>query len=101
MQMLSSLERSGGSLRDSSKPKHLKEPGGPWPISQIGPKAKIRLDDDRKTEVAMVSCIWCQPSDWEVTDSIPTMEAFFRSPPKTPSTGSRPRKRTRERLYKP
>ncbi|KAH3877575.1 hypothetical protein DPMN_001450 [Dreissena polymorpha] len=33
--------------------------------------------------------------------SIPTVGAFFRSHPKTPSTGSRPRKRTRERLYKP
>ncbi|KAH3720377.1 hypothetical protein DPMN_063274 [Dreissena polymorpha] len=27
---------------------------------------------------------------------IPTVEAFFRSPSKTPSTGSSPRKRTRE-----
>ncbi|KAH3841120.1 hypothetical protein DPMN_114577 [Dreissena polymorpha] len=31
-----------------------------------------------------------------VTGSIPTAGSFFRSPPKTPSTGSRPRKRTRE-----
>ncbi|KAH3800169.1 hypothetical protein DPMN_153798 [Dreissena polymorpha] len=33
-----------------------------------------------------------------VTGSIPTVGAFFRSHPKTPSTGSRPRKRTRERF---
>ncbi|KAH3700955.1 hypothetical protein DPMN_075937 [Dreissena polymorpha] len=37
----------------------------------------------------------------EVTGSIPTVGAFFKSLPKTPKTGSRPRKRTRERLYKP
>ncbi|KAH3852615.1 hypothetical protein DPMN_095128 [Dreissena polymorpha] len=43
----------------------------------------------------------CRQNDREVTGSIPTVAAFFRSPPKTPSTGSRPRKRTRERLYKP
>ncbi|KAH3842115.1 hypothetical protein DPMN_115603 [Dreissena polymorpha] len=32
--------------------------------------------------------------DTKVTGSIPIVEAFFRSLPKTPSTGSRPRKRT-------
>ncbi|KAH3807324.1 hypothetical protein DPMN_135661 [Dreissena polymorpha] len=52
-------------------------------------------------KVAVVLWIWCPPCDREVTGSIPTVGAFFRSFPKTPSTGSRPRKRTRERLYKP
>ncbi|KAH3815530.1 hypothetical protein DPMN_144057 [Dreissena polymorpha] len=36
------------------------------------------------TEVAVVLWIWCPPSDREVTGSIPTVGAFFRSPPKTP-----------------
>ncbi|KAH3820188.1 hypothetical protein DPMN_121932 [Dreissena polymorpha] len=37
-----------------------------------------------------------------VTGSIPTVVGvIFRSPPKTPSTGSRPRKCTRERSNKP
>ncbi|KAH3845600.1 hypothetical protein DPMN_087881 [Dreissena polymorpha] len=45
---------------------------------------------------------WCNGYGYrEVTGSISTMGAFFRSPQKTPSTGSSPRKRTRERLYKP
>ncbi|KAH3897010.1 hypothetical protein DPMN_021194 [Dreissena polymorpha] len=36
----------------------------------------------------------------EVTGSIPTTGAFPRSPPKTPSTSSRPSKQPRQRLNK-
>ncbi|KAH3771453.1 hypothetical protein DPMN_172772 [Dreissena polymorpha] len=45
--------------------------------------------------------IWYPPSDWEVTGSIPDVGEFLRSPPKTPSTGSKPRKGIPERLNKP
>ncbi|KAH3852480.1 hypothetical protein DPMN_094990 [Dreissena polymorpha] len=41
------------------------------------------------------------PSDLKVTVSILNVEAFFRSPPKSPSTGSRARKQTRRRFNKP
>ncbi|KAH3788616.1 hypothetical protein DPMN_166762 [Dreissena polymorpha] len=39
--------------------------------------------------------------DGDVKGSIPARGAFSRSSPKTPSTGYRPRIRTRERFYKP
>ncbi|KAH3788165.1 hypothetical protein DPMN_166297 [Dreissena polymorpha] len=32
--------------------------------------------------------MWCPPSNRGITDSIPTLGAFLRSPPMTPSTGS-------------
>ncbi len=57
-------------------------------------------DNQVMQEVAVVLWICSPPSDLEVMGSIHTVGAFCKSPAKTPTTGSRPRKRTRERFDK-
>ncbi|KAH3720702.1 hypothetical protein DPMN_063606 [Dreissena polymorpha] len=45
-------------------------------------------------EFSVAYWIWCPSSNQEVTGSIPTVGAFFKTPLETPSTGSSPRKQT-------
>ncbi|KAH3846332.1 hypothetical protein DPMN_088632 [Dreissena polymorpha] len=59
----------------------------PWRPYIIGTNHLTKFHDDRTINVAsrvLTRSPWC--NGYEVTGSIPTERAFFRSPPKTPTT---------------
>ncbi|KAH3704162.1 hypothetical protein DPMN_079218 [Dreissena polymorpha] len=82
---------------------HVAEPAADRVLHSVG--SELQSAPDCKAaypgEVTAEGTKGINCMDGMVTGSIPTVEAFFRFQPKTPSTVSRPKKQTRENFNKP